>query len=366
MKGKVLFLVNHEIVIYNFRKEIVERLLSEGYEVIISSPHGKKIDELISMGCQFEEVNMDRHGTNFINEFNLLYYYSKLFDKIKPDIILGFTIKPNIYGAIAAKKRNIPFVANITGLGSAVENAGVLQKFTIGLYKFAFTDIKTVFFQNEENRQFFIDNNIAIDKHKILPGSGVNLEQFYPIHQKKIGDRISFLFIGRLMREKGIEEYLEAANSLIDTHNNLEFQILGSFEEEEYKKILEDNKNPNIKYLGISSDVRNEIKNVDCVVNPSYHEGMSNVLLESAAMGKPLLASNIPGCKEIIEDGQNGFLFKSQSTDSLKNVIIKFIKLNQEEREVMGRKSRNKIKKEFDRQIVVDSYLEEIQNILGE
>src|SRR5699024_9611013 len=154
------------------------------------------------------------------------------------------------------------------------------------------------------------------------------------------------------------------ANLLTEIQSNVEFQILGFFEEEKYKKILEDNKNPNIKYLGVSSDVRNEIKDVDCIINPSYHEGMSNVLLESAAMGKPLLASNIPGCKEIIDEGQNGFLFESRSAHSLEKAIIKFMKLNPDQRDGMGRKSREKAILEFDRQIVVNKYLNEIEKIL--
>src|SRR5699024_727813 len=154
------------------------------------------------------------------------------------------------------------------------------------------------------------------------------------------------------------------ANLLTEIQSNVEFQILGFFEEEKYKKILEDNKNPNIKYLGVSSDVRNEIKDVDCIINPSYHEGMSNVLLESAAMGKPLLASNIPGCKEIIDDGRNGFLFESQSVDSLEKTVVKLIELNPDQRDRMGKKSREKAVKEFDRQIVVNKYLKEIEKIL--
>lgn len=362
MKGKVLFLVNHEIVIYNFRKEIVERLLAEGYEVIISSPPGEKIDELVSMGCQFVEVEMDRHGTNFISEFKLIRYYSKLFDEINPDIILGFTIKPNIYGAIAAKKRNIPFVANITGLGSAVENPGMLQRITISLYKFAFTDIQTVFFQNKENRQFFIDNNIAVDKHKMLPGSGVNLEQFHPLEYPS-SETTEFVFISRIMKEKGIDQYLEAAEYITDKYPNTKFHICG-FCEEEYEDILEDHQNRGIiTYHGMIRDVRKVFKYMDCIVHPSYHEGMSNVLLEAASSGRPIIASNIPGCKEIFDDGKTGFSFPKKNTKELIKTIERFIHLNNEERKQMGLDGRKKMEQEFDRQIVVEKYLKEIESI---
>lgn len=363
MKGKVLFLVNHEIVIYNFRKEIVERLLAEGYEVIISSPPGEKIDELISMGCQFVEVEMDRHGTNFISEFKLIRYYNKLFDEVKPDIILGFTIKPNIYGAIAAKKRNIPFVANITGLGSAVENPGALQKITIGLYKFAFTDIQTVFFQNKENRQFFIDNNIAVDKHKMLPGSGVNLEQFYPLEYPS-SETTEFVFISRIMKEKGIDQYLEAAEYITNKYPNTRFHICG-FCEEEYEDILEDYQNRGIIiYHGMVNDVREVIQQTHCTIHPTYYpEGLSNVLLESAASERPLITTDRSGTREVVDDGINGYLISTKDSQNLIEKIEKFIKLDYSKKQQMGELGRKKIAEEFDRQIVVGKYLEEIKNI---
>lgn len=366
MKKKVLFLVNHEIVIYNFRKEIVERLLSEGYDVIISSPYGKKIDELVSMGCQFEEVNMERHGTNLINEFKLIRYYSKSFDKVKPDIILGFTIKPNIYGAIAAKKRNIPFVANITGLGSAVENSGILQKITIGLYKFAFTNIQTVFFQNKENQQFFIDNNIAIDKHKLLPGSGVNLKQFYPIEYPS-DETVEFVFISRIMKEKGIDQYLEAAEYITNKYPNTKFHVCG-FCEEKYEKTLESYQSRGIiLYHGMVNDVRKIIRRTHCTVHPTYYpEGLSNVLLESAACGRPLITTDRSGTREVIDNGINGYLIKPKDTKDLINKIEKFINIEYLEKKKMGKKGRKKVVMEFDRNIVIDSYLYEILSVEDE
>ena len=363
---KILILSNHPDYTYNFRKEIIYQLIEEGYQVIVSSPYGKKIDVLIEEGIIYESIDFDRHGKNPFKDLQLIYLYFKLINQYKPNLILSYTIKPNIYGGLVAQLYNIPYLPNITGIGGALANKGITNLITKYLYTLSIKKAEVTFFQNKANLNFFIQKNIIKQNYKILPGSGVNVEQFLPVNQEKKDDKIRFLFIGRLMKEKGIEEYLEAADSLTQIHNNIEFQILGFFEEDKYKNILKENKNPCIRYLGISSDVRNEIQQVDCVVNPSYHEGMSNVLLESAAMEKPLLASDIPGCKEIIEDGQNGFLFKAQSTELLKNAIIKFIQLNQDEREIMGKKSRKKVVREFDRQIVVDSYLEEIQNILGE
>lgn len=363
MKGKVLFLVNHEIVIYNFRKEIVEKLLLEGYEVFISSPPGRKIDKLVSMGCHYDEVSIDRHGTNLINEIKLIRYYSKLFDKVKPDIILGFTIKPNIYGAIAAKRRNIPFVANITGLGSAVENPGILQKITIGLYKTAFANIQTVFFQNEENRQFFIDNDIAIGKHKILPGSGVNLEQFYPLEYPP-DDTVEFVFISRIMKEKGIEQYLEAAEYITKKYPNTKFHVCG-FCEEEYEEILESYQNRDIIiYHGMVNDVRKIIRHTHCTIHPTYYpEGLSNVLLESAASERPLITTNRSGTREVVDDEVNGYLINTRDTEDLIEKLECFIELNYLEKKKMGKSGRAKVAKDFDRKIIVEEYFKEIKNL---
>lgn len=203
------------------------------------------------------------------------------------------------------------------------------------------------------------------NKTVIIPGSGVNTSLFKPVSETKDDGTIKFLFIGRLMKEKGIEEYLEAAEVLSKKYKNIEFQILGPFEEEKYKEIILNNKSKQIKYLGTSNDVRIEIKEVNCIVNPSYHEGMSNVLLEGAAMGKPLIASNIPGCKEIIEDGHNGYLFEVRCTSSLEETLIRFIELDKNERAIMGIRSRSKVETEFDRNMVIDEYMKAINYIVN-
>lgn len=360
MKGKVIFIVNHEIVIYNFRKEIVERLLSEGYDVIISSPYGEKIEELISMGCKFDEVQMDRHGTNIFNEIKIINYYRNLYKKVKPDIILGFTIKPNIYGAIAAKKDNIPFVANITGLGTAVEKPGILQKISIILYKIAFTKIQTVFFQNQENKQFFIDNEIVLDKHKMLPGSGVNLNQFAPLPYPS-SETVEFVFISRIMKEKGIDQYLEAAEYIRKHYPETRFHICGFCEEAYEEKLADFQKRDIIIYHGMVKDIRNIIRKVHCTVHPTYYpEGLSNVLLESAASARPLITTDRSGTREVVDDGINGFLIEPVNTEDLIEKITQFIKLDPNEKSKMGKLGRDKVEKEFNREIVIEAYLKEI------
>src|SRR5699024_4176021 len=330
------------------------------YEVYFSVPQdkdNKRVQSIVKIGATYMHTPIDRRGMNPLNDFKLIKSYNKIIRDINPDIILTYTIKPNIYGSYVANKFKIPVIMNITGLGTSLVS-GRLKSFIKSLYKYAGNKSETVFFQNESNREFFIINGLVREnKTQLIPGSGVNIERFLPDSKSDHKSTMNLLFIGRVMKEKGIEEFLSTASSLSTKYKNIEFQILGFFEEEKYKKIIEENTNSNIKYLGVSSDVRNEIRNADCVVNPSYHEGMSNVLLESAAMGKPLLASNIPGCKEIIDDGCNGFLFESQSVDSLEKTVVKLIELNPDQRDRMGKKSREKAVKEFDRQIVVNKYL---------
>jgi galacturonosyltransferase len=290
--------------------------------------------------------------------------YMKIIRQVNPDIVLTFTVKPNIYGAYAAIRYKKPVIMNITGLGSSQENK-IVKNIVKQLYKYVCNRTELIFFQNQENKSYFVLNGIAKqDKTGLIPGSGVNIAKFVPLAKERQDETIRFLFIGRIMKEKGIEEYLRAAEEVTQHYPNAEFQILGSFEEQKYRSIIENNKS--IVYLGMSKDVRNEIKEVDCIVHPSYHEGMSNVLLEGAAMGKPLIASNIPGCKEIIEDGYNGYLFEVRSTKNMIDKLIQFIRLDKEAREVMGKNSRKKVEAEFDRNIVVNEYIEAIHKILNE
>lgn len=361
---KVLILVNHDIVIYNFRLEIVQRLLSEGYEVHISSPYGERIDDLIELGCHYVEAEIARHGTNLIEEAKLFIYYRKILKNIKPDVILSFTIKPNIYGGIAARLAGIPYIANITGLGSAVENEGLLQKISVMLYKVAFKKVSCVFFQNEENQQFFIDNNIAIEKHKLIPGSGVNLEQFQVLEYPP-EETTEFVFISRIMKEKGIEQYLEAAKYIRGKYPNTKFHICGFCEEDYEDKLAKLQKNGIIIYHGMLRDVRKVIKKTHCTIHPTYYpEGMSNVLLESAACGRPLITTNRSGCREVVDHGKNGYLVEPKNTQELIEKIEVFLMLDYNDKRKMGITGREKVKKEFNREIVIDAYIEQINSAI--
>lgn len=365
IQKKILMMGNSEIVIYNFRLELVERLLAEGHQVVISSPPGEKIDELVKMGCIHDPVDMDRRGTNPVADMKLLVHYYLLMKKMEPDIVFSYTIKPNIYGALAARQMGIPYVTNVTGLGSALENRGLLQKVMIRLYKFSLARVQTVFFQNERNRQFFTSHKIALNRHAILPGSGVNLKHFNLLDYPATDETIDFVFISRIMKEKGINEFLEAADYIKNKYPHTRFHIAG-FYEEGYEEIIADyEKRGVIEYHGMLADVREILAQTHCTILPSYHEGMSNVLLESAACGRPILASNVHGCKETFDENNSGFSFEPQDTMSLIEAIERFLALNHLEMKNMGLAGRAKMEKEFDRQLVVNDYLLELDKVVG-
>lgn len=362
---KVLILVNHDVVIYNFRKELVERLLNDQYEVYISSPYGERIDSLVEIGCKYIETSIKRHGTNIIEELKLLFNYKRIIRKLEPDIVLSYTIKPNIYGGIACKLLKIPYIANITGLGTAVESEGIMQRISIILYKLAFKKVTCVFFQNEENRKFFIDNNIAVNKQRLIPGSGVNLNHFNVLEYPP--DKIvEFAFISRIMKEKGIEQYLKAAEFIRDKYPNTRFHICGFCEEAYESKLQTLHERGIINYHGMQRDVRKILAKTHCTIHPTYYpEGMSNVLLESAACGRPIITTNRSGCREIVDDGVNGYIVEQQNVQDLIEKIEKFIKLSYDEKKNMGLAGRKKVEIQFDREIVVEAYMNEIDKALN-
>lgn len=357
---KILILCNSCIGLYKFRKELIERLLQEKFEVYISTPYDnlKIIKELEKINCQILETNIDRRGINPIKDLKLLFNYFKLMKKVKPNIVLTYTIKSNLYGGIVSRLLKIPYIVNITGMGTLFQNEHILTKMIKIVYKFTLIKSKCVFFQNQYNLEYFKKNKLISKNYKLVKGSGVNLEKFnYEI--KKLNFPIEILFIGRIMQEKGIEEFLEVAKKIKEKYKDkVEFNILGQYEEDKYKDIIKNLENQEIiKYLGISNDVRNELKEVHCLVNPSWHEGMSNVLLEAGAMKIFLIASDIPGCREIVINNKTGFTFAKQNIDDLENKMEQFINLSEEEYEKYINSSYKHVKDNFDRKIVIEEYL---------
>ena len=360
---KILFLSNHDTCIYNIRLEMLIAFLDLGYEITISSPYGSRIEDLKTLGCAYIETKFNNRGMNIKDDLLLIQQYRKVMQKVKPNIVLTFMIKPNIYGGIAASKENIPFIANITGLGTALQKKGLPQKLIINLYRFAFKKASFVFFQNEGNLNFFKRNKINYQRAQLLPGSGVNLSKFLPLPYPET-EVISFVFIGRVMKDKGIDHYLEAAKTISSTSNlKVKFYICGSCDDAYEEIINKYHEAGLVTYLGRVENIQEIYKISNCTILPSYHEGLSNVLLESAASARPVITTDINGCKEVVEDGVTGLLIEPRSTNALLAAIRKFLCLTDEQKQEMGKNGRLKVEKEFDRQYVVAAYLAVIKTL---
>lgn len=360
---KILILANFGLGLYQFRRELLEELINKNNEVFISLPDDGYVKKLESLGCKFIDTHVDRRGTNPIKDLKLLFFYKSTIDRIRPDIILTYTIKPNVYGGIACRITRTPYLSNITGLGTSVENHGLMQILTLALYKFGLKSAACVFFQNEQNKQFFINRNIVKFRTRLIPGSGVNLKQYSFEQYPEYKGMIKFLFIGRIMKSKGIDELLEAANKIKKEYTNVQFDIVGGSEEDYTQQLVEFERQDIIKYYGQQEDIHSFIKDAHAIILPSYHEGTANVLLESSSSGRPVLASKVPGCIETFDEGVSGFGFRVKSVESLADAIIKFIKLPYNEKKAMGIAARRKMEREYDRNIVINAYIEEINKI---
>jgi glycosyltransferase involved in cell wall biosynthesis len=357
---RVLILSNYGMGLYKLRKELIQELIKQGHEVAVSLPNDRYTPLLENLGCKYFEARVDRRGTNPIADLMLLNTYLKIIKKVKPDIVLTYTIKPNVYGGIACRITKTPYIPNITGLGTAIESEGLIQKITLGLYKIGLKGAKCVFFQNEQNRQFFIERGIIDNNSKIIPGSGVNLKQHCFEEYIDEQDSIRLLFIGRVMKAKGIDELFAAAKKIKEDNKKVEFHIVGFCEEGYSDQLRELNDSGIIVYHGQQDDVHKYIKDSHATILPSYHEGTSNVLLESASTGRPILASNVTGCKETFDEGISGFGFEVKSVEALVDTIKKFIELPFEMKKQMGLAGRKKMELEYDREIVINAYVKEI------
>lgn len=358
--GKILILANNDIGLYKFRKEFIQELIKYKNQVYISLPNGEMISLLVNMGCRYIETKIDRRGINPVIDLKLFFHYIKIIKKNKPDMVITYTVKPNIYGGLASRFCKVSYALNITGLGSAFQGQNLLKNLIIKLYKSACKRVVKVFFENKENQRVFIYNKIVCeDKTCTLNGAGVNLNE-YELSDYPGEEQIHFLFIGRIMKEKGVNELFEAAKGIKKEYNNVIFDVLGPMEEK-YEDIIKELSDMKIiKYHGFQNDVRPFIMNAHCFLLPSYHEGMANTLLECGAMGRPLITSNISGCKETVMDKKSGFLVKVMDAEDLYKKIKIFIELPYDIKRNMGIISHNYICDNFNKSKIVETTLSEM------
>ncbi len=362
--SKILFLANNSTGLYAFRNELLLSLKVKGYEVVVSIPDDEHRADIEKEGIRVVHTELDRRGMNPVKDLDLLKAYRKLLKKERPDVVLTYTIKPNVYGGYVCGRLGIPFISTITGLGSAFEKGGIVQKLVTFMYRISMKRCSCLFFQNAENKALFERLGITGLKTRLVGGSGVNLEYHKKADHKDRDDVTKFLYVGRLMKEKGIEEYLYAARKMHnDFGSKVSFATLG-YDDDNYLDIMKKAQDEGIvTAIPFHKDVRPFYADCDALVQPSYHEGMSNVIMEAAAAGRPVLCSDISGCRELVDDGMTGFIFKPCDGQSLYDTMTRFMGLSYEDRIKLGDAGRAKMEKEYDRHIIVRSYTEEIERI---
>lgn len=357
---QILILANHSGGLYDFRKDLIAELKKQA-SVTVAVPRNDRWEELQLLADRVIELPVDRRGMNPVRDAKLFRRYRKMLRAVMPDLVLTYTVKPNVYGGLACRMAHVPYAVNITGLGSALENGGLLRKFVLALYRPALAGAKTVFFENAGNRDDLVATGVVPQgRDAVLHGAGVNLDDF-PCAAYPQDAPLRFLFVGRVMHEKGVDELFYAAKQMKQEYGDgVEFHFVGSFEES-YKPLMDELEQSGIvKYHGYQSDMRPFYAMSGCVVLPSYHEGMSNVLLEAASSGRPLITSAIPGCMEAVEDGVSGYLCESRNAEALLISLRRFAQLTPEERRDMGLAGRRRMEALFDKKAVVARTLEYI------
>ena len=314
-------------------------------------------------------VRIDRAGVNPFADLSLFARYRSLLKKLRPAAYLGYTIKPNIYGSLAAASLGIPALPNVSGLGTAFIRGGPLQLVVTGLYRVGFARAPVVFFQNEEDKKLFVDRKIVrAAQARVLPGSGVDLEYFAPAPPSD--DPPTFLLVGRLLRDKGVAEFVEAARQLRLVLPDARFQLLGPIDEGNRTAIRRSEleswvRDGVVEHLGTTDDVRPFIAGASAVVLPSYREGLPRSLLEAAAMARPLIAADVPGCRAVVEDGVNGYLCTVRDVSSLAEAMKRFADLPMDRRIAMGEAARRRVQERFSEKFVVRAYLDALARLEG-
>lgn len=365
----IMMTVNAAWNVWNFRRNVVAVFVAEGHRVTVLAPVDGSETHLQEIGASFTALRMNPAGLNPLQDLGLLRRIYKEFARQRPDLVLGFTIKNNLYGAIAAKRLGIPFIPNVTGLGTAFLSGGALQMIAEKLYRFAFRSLPIVFFQNVDDAELFLQRRLVRRAQvRVLPGSGIDLEYFAPAAYPRPDLPPTFLMIARVLRDKGVVEFIEAAKLVRARHPEARFQLVGPADGNNrtaisLAQVREWEGSHGIEYLGAVADVRPIIADAHCVVLPSYREGAPRTLIEAAALARPLIAAGVPGCRAVVEPEKNGFLCAPRDADDLADACLRFLSLPREAQIEMGLASRCKMEREYDQRIVIDAYREAITRL---
>jgi galacturonosyltransferase len=372
-KPLIALITNNDDDVYCFRKELIEGLLTEGYEMLISCPNGPKFELMKDIPYIYDNPIIDRRGTNVVADSKLFLHYRRLLKKYRPAVVLTYTAKPNVYASVAARQMGIPYINNVTGLGSVLNKTGLMRAFIMTLFKTAYRGATCVMFQNSTNMKLALDSGMIKGDYKLIPGSGVNTERYplqpYPEGGNGVdGEPVVFNYIGRILHDKGVDDYIEVAKRIKKKYPNTEFNMLGFVEptENHYEKELEElGKQDIVKYRGSQNDVKPWITRAHAIIHPStYGEGMSNVLLENASSGRFIITTDNPGCQETVVDGESGYIYHGGDVDDLVKKIERFLEIDNDTRMLMGKAGRRYVEENFSRSIVVEAYKEKIKEIL--
>lgn len=365
----IAVVTNNDDDIYCFRKELIEALIKEGFRVLISCPYGEKFELMKHIDYVYDNPDIDRRGTNVLKDLKLYRHYKKVFKKYKPSVVLTYTAKPNVYAGMAARKNRIPYICNVTGLGSVLKKNAIMKRFILWLFKKSYRNAACVMFQNSANMELALKHGMVKGDYKLIPGSGVDLDRFplqpYPGGGNGVeGETVVFNYIGRILRDKGVDDYIAVAKAIKQKYPKTEFNMIGFIEPTEihYEKELKELEDKGIVYYrGNQQDVKPWIARSHAIIHPStYGEGISNVLLENAASGRPIITTDNPGCKETVVDGESGFIYSGGSIDELINRIELFLTMDNKDRRSMGLHGREHVENNYSRYLVIQEYKEEI------
>ncbi len=367
---RIMLTVNAAWNIWNFRRPVVEALLADGHQLTVLAPLDDSVDQLESLGCRILPLKMDVKGKNLWYDFQLLIRFYRCFRTEKPEVVLGYTVKNNVFGALAARACGIPFIPNVSGLGTAFLSTGILRQIVVTLYRLAFKNLKVVFFQNTDDEALFVELAVVkTEQSRCLPASGIDLEYFIPQPLPEPSVPFTFLLIARMLRDKGVNEFVAAARELKAEHPGIRCQLLGPVDVENPSAISASQVNAwveegVVEYLGVHADVRPAIAAAHCVVLPSYREGAPRTLLEAAAMARPTITTDVPGCRSVVEHGKTGLVCEVQNVQSLHRAMLALMQLPPKEQAAMGQAGRVKMEQEYNQARVVAAYRQAVVEVV--